>query len=80
MSGVAVFDPNSHSGHMSNGKRKPDQLATVLGHAIVGGAAAYVVAKGAKAALPALVLGLVAVFMHAQLDAPVSQKLSDLGL
>ena len=61
-------------------KNQPDDLAKLLGHAIVGVGVGLVTAKLVKAAAPAIVLAIIAVVAHAELDAPVSRKLSDLGL
>jgi hypothetical protein len=61
-------------------KKPPDDLAKWLGHAAVGGLAALATAKFAKAAAPAIVVAIVAILIHAELDAPVSQALSELGL
>jgi hypothetical protein len=41
---------------------------------------AYVTAKVAKAIGPSIFLGVVAIILHAAMDAPVSQALSDAGL
>jgi hypothetical protein len=62
------------------GKKKPDTLALVVGHAAVGIVAAYATAKVAKAIGPSILLGVIAILLHAELDAPVSQALSDAGL
>ena len=61
-------------------RSQPDPIATWLGHALVGIAVGLIVAKSAKAAAPAILVGLFAVLMHAEFDAPVSQALSDLGV
>lgn len=61
-------------------RKQPDPLVTWIGHALVGGAVAIIVGKAAKAAAPALLLGLFAALMHAEFDAPVSQALSNIGL
>lgn len=61
-------------------RKQPDLVAQWLGHAVVGGVVAVIVAKAAKTAAPALFLGLFAMLMHAEFDAPVSRALSDLGL
>jgi hypothetical protein len=62
------------------GKKKPDTLALVVGHVVVGVAATWLTAKIAKSIGPSILLGVVAVILHAALDAPVSQVASDLGL
>jgi hypothetical protein len=62
------------------GKKKPDKLALYAGHALVGIAAVALTAKIAKAAGPGIFLGVVAIICHYELDAPVSQALSDAGL
>lgn len=61
-------------------KRQPDNVALVVGHAAVGVLTAYVTAKVAKAIGPSIFLGVVAIILHAAMDAPVSQALSDAGL
>jgi hypothetical protein len=62
------------------GERKPDWIAVCAGHATVGVAATWVTAKLVKAIGPSILIGLVAVVLHYQFDAPVSQVLSDLGI
>jgi hypothetical protein len=62
-------------------KKQPDQLATLLGHAVVGIGVAYVAGRLVKAAIvPAIMVGAIAVLVHAALDQPVAQGLSELGL
>lgn len=61
-------------------KKQPDDLARLLGHLIVGGAAAIVTAKLAKHAVPAILLAIVAMAIHAEMDAPVAKALSEAGL
>jgi hypothetical protein len=63
--------------HSMNPQRQPDPLARALGHAVVGGAAFYLLRRFGAAAVVASVLTIVA---HEALDAPVSQKLTDLGI
>jgi hypothetical protein len=61
-------------------KNQPDDLATILGHLLVGAGVGIVTAKLAKAAVPAIVLAIIAIAIHAELDAPLSRKLSEFGL
>jgi hypothetical protein len=61
-------------------QKQPDPVARYLGHALVGVGVAVIVAKASRTALPALLLGLFAMFIHDALDAPVSQALSDAGI
>ncbi len=65
---------------MANGKKKPDTLALIVGHVLVGVIATWLAAKVAKSIGPGLLVGVVAVVVHAELDAPVSQAVSDAGL
>jgi hypothetical protein len=65
---------------MANGKKKPDTVALIVGHAVVGIAATWATAKVVKAIGPSLVVGVIAVIMHAEIDAPAAQVASDLGL
>jgi hypothetical protein len=67
----------------SNSGKQPDQIARLVGGAIVGGAAAFVVAKTIKStAAPAgaLLAAILTIILHEALDAPVSQAVSELGL
>lgn len=57
--------------------RRPDPLARALGHAVVGGAALYLLRRFGATAIVASIL---TVFVHEAFDAPVAQKLSDLGV
>lgn len=60
-----------------NPQRQPDPLARALGHAVVGGAAFYLLRRLGAAAVVASILTIV---VHEALDAPLSQKLTDLGV
>lgn len=51
-----------------------------MGDAVVGIVATWATAKVVKAIGPSLVVGVVAVILHAELDAPAAQVASDLGL
>jgi hypothetical protein len=63
--------------HPMNPQRQPDPLARALGHAVVGGAAFYLLRRLGAAAVVASILTIV---VHEALDAPLSQKLTDLGV
>jgi hypothetical protein len=68
---------------MNDNNGKPDQLARLIGGAIVGGAAAYVVGKAIKStAGPAGVIfaAIITILVHEALDAPVSRVVTELGL
>lgn len=60
--------------------KTPDTVALVVGHVVVGVGATWLAAKIAKSIGPGILLGVVAVILHAEFDAPVSQVASDLGL
>jgi hypothetical protein len=64
---------------MANAK-KPDMVATIVGDAVVGIVATWATAKVVKAIGPSLVVGVVAVILHAELDAPAAHVARDLGL
>lgn len=61
-------------------KKQPDDLAKFLGHAVVGLGAMWLAGKLTKAAVPAIVIGVVGIILHAELDAPVAQAFSELGI
>jgi hypothetical protein len=66
-------------------KRQPDKWAKGIGHAVVGVAAAALVAKfvakSAQDSIPlAIFSAIVAILLHDAADAPVAQALSDLGI
>jgi hypothetical protein len=62
-------------------KRQPDQVAKILGHAIVGIGVAYVAKQVVvKAVPPAIFLGVMAIIIHDVFDAPVSQALGEMGV
>ena len=62
-------------------KKKPDKWALYLGHAVVGVVVTWAAGKVFKAAVRAeIVVGVVGVLAHAELDVPVSQAISDLGI
>lgn len=61
--------------------KQPDTAAKVLGHVAVGLAVGYATHKISKGSWPAvIVLVVLALIVHAILDAPVAQALSNLGI
>jgi hypothetical protein len=66
---------------LATNPRKPDRLALVVGHAIVGAVATTIalsVLKGQKGA--AMLVGAFVVVAHHQVDAPVSRAVAELGI
>lgn len=58
--------------------REPDPVARVLGHALVGGI--VLLAFGRRFGGSAVLASVLTIVAHEALDAPVAQKLSDLGV
>ena len=56
---------------------QPDPFARILGHALVGGAAYYVLRRSG---MTAIIVSALTVIAHEALDSPVTQKLADLGI
>ncbi len=61
-------------------QKQPDAAAKIIGHLVVGVIVGWITARLAKEAAPAVVLGFVAMIIHAELDGPVSQALGELGI
>lgn len=57
---------------------RPDPLARLLGHVVVGGLAFYLFGRRSGAA--GLMGTMLTIAAHEALDAPVAQKFSDLGV
>lgn len=57
--------------------KEPDPLARIVGHAVVGGAAFYLLRRfGATA----IIVSALTIIAHEAFDAPVAQRLSELGI